>query len=119
MKKFLLFIVSLTALYGTVNATDYVWTSAVPTEVHIIPDGLVVLGDFDRPGVECASGPKAIYLPQSDPGYDAKLSLTLTAKATGKKIEVLLGVPLATNCFTVSAHGQVPVAHPYYWRLKN
>jgi hypothetical protein len=99
-------------------ASDYTWSSAVPKEVHIIPDGIVLIGEFNNEGVSCATGRKAIYLPKTDPNFDAKLSLALTAKATGKAIQVLL-LTTEPSCYLVSANGYVPVAHPYYWQLLN
>jgi len=101
-----------------VSASDYIWSNAVPKEVHIIPDGIVLIGEYNNAGVTCATGQKAIYLPKTDPNFEAKLSLALTAKATGKEIQVLL-LTTESNCYQVSALGFVPVAHPYYWQLKN
>jgi len=101
-----------------VHAVDYIWSHAVPKEVHIIPDGIVLMGEFDNTDVSCATGAKAIYLPKTDPNFEAKLSLALTAKATEKEIQVLL-FTTESNCYQVSALGFVPVAHPYYWQLKN
>ena len=97
---------------------DYIWSSAVPKEVHIVPDGLVLIGEFDKTGVTCVTGPKSIYLPKTDENFDAKLSLALTAKATGKKIQVLINEPYDTNCKEISAMGWIPTAHHYYWQLK-
>jgi hypothetical protein len=102
-------------LSGTANA--YVWSKAVPTEANLIPEGLVLIGDFNNAGVSCATGPRAIFLPASDPNFKAKLSIALSAIAMGKQIEVLIADPVETNCFQVSAHGYVPVAFHYYWRL--
>ncbi len=117
MKK--IFLLGVTLLSLSFNANAYIWSSAVPTEVHIVGEGLVLVGDFDKTGVTCATGPKAIFLPKTDPQFQAKLSLALTAQASGKKIEVLIGDPIATSCLEISAHGFVPVAYHYYWRLKN
>ncbi|PAJ71662.1 hypothetical protein CJF42_25515 [Pseudoalteromonas sp. NBT06-2] len=101
-----------------VFASDYIWSHAVPKQVHIIPNGLVLIGEFDNTGISCATGSQAIYLPKTDDNFDAKLSLALTAKATAKEIKVLLLTEDST-CYQVSAHGYVPVVHPYYWQLKN
>ncbi len=102
---------------GAANA--YIWSVAIPTEVHIVPDGLVLVGDFNNSGVTCATGPKAIYLSKTDPNFDAKLSLALTAKAAGKRIQVLINDPLESNCIQISAMGFVPIAFHYYWQLKD
>jgi len=114
-----LFVISAFLLAGStnLNAAEYIWSSAVPKEVHIIPNGLVLIGEFNNTGITCATGPKAIYLPNSDQNFDSKLSLALTAKASGKSIRVLLEV--IDNCYQVSALGFVPPAHPYYWQLLN
>ena len=114
---YLIGVALLTFINGA-NAAEYIWSSAVPKQVHIVPEGLVLVGDFSNSGVTCATGFKAIILQKSDPNFDSKLSLALTAKATGKKIEVLINKPLATNCIKISAHGYIPIAYHYYWRLK-
>jgi len=31
----------------------YKWTEAVPTQIHIVTSGLVLLGEFDLNGVSC------------------------------------------------------------------
>ncbi len=97
---------------------DFIWSEATPTAIHILPDGLVLEGAFDQTGVSCATAPSSIFLVKNDPQFDAKLSLALTAYATSRKIRVLL---LTTNstCHTVSAMGDVPVAHDYYWRIND
>ncbi len=118
MRYFFALGILFITLSSNIKAADYSWSSAVPTEVHIIPEGLVLLGDFDLTGVACVTGSKAVYLPKTDLGFDAKLSLALTAKATGKKIEVLIDKSSQTDCHSVNAHGMVAVAHHYYWRLK-
>jgi hypothetical protein len=103
----------------TTSAHAYLWTSAVPTEIHIVPDGLVLLGDFENTGVICATGPKAIFLPKIDPAYKEKLSLAMTAIATGKKIRVLISDPIEFNCIEIAAMGHIPVANHYFWQLKD
>jgi len=117
MKKIITFGAFLCLISSGAHA--YIWSVAVPSEVHIVPNGLVLIGDFNNTGVTCATGPKAIYLPNTDPNFDAKLSLALTAKATGKRIQVLIGDPVETNCIQISAMGYVPIAFYYYWQLKN
>lgn len=101
------------------GAHAYIWSSAIPTEVHLVPDGLILLGDFNNTGVSCATGPKAIFLPKSDQNFNQKLSLALTAHTTGKKINVLINDPIEANCIYISAMGYVPIAFDYYWQLKN
>ncbi len=117
MKKIFLLGIALLSISSVTHA--YIWTSAVPTEVHIIPEGLVLLGEFDNTGVACATGSKAIYLPKSDQNFTTKLSLAITAKATRKRIQVLINDPIETNCIQISAHGFVPIAFHYYWQLKD
>jgi len=101
------------------QALSYKWTSAVPTQVHIVTSGLVLLGEFDLNGVTCATGPKAIYLSNTDESFDHKLALALSANASGKKISVLIDDSIETNCTSISAMGYVPVVHRAYWQLKN
>ena len=101
------------------EASAYLWSHAVPTQVHIVPAGLVLVGDFDNNGVSCANGPKAIFLPKTDANYEAKLSLALTANAAGKTIRVLINDPVENNCQLISAFGMVPIAYHYYWELIN
>ncbi len=116
MKKFISALVI--SVLASVPAHAYIWSSAVPTEVHMMPNGLVLLGEFNNAGVTCATGPNAIFLPSSDPNYDRKVSMALTAFAAGKSITVLINDPISTNCIQVSAMGFVPVAYDYYWQLK-
>ena len=110
-------------LPGTANA--YVWSSAVPTEINLVPSGLVLLGDFDNTGVTCATGQRAIFLPNTDLNFKGRLAMALTAIATGRSIRVLLLDSSESDkaygglkCESVSAHGYVPVAYHYYWDLK-
>lgn len=93
------------------------WTSAVPREIHLVPQGMVLVGDYDQTGIDCASGPKAIYLPKLDPLFKEKLTLALTAKATNKKIQVNIPDPLQYNCASILATGNIPIASPYIWQL--
>ncbi len=115
------FLLSITMLLISLNANAYIWTSAVPTEVHVVPEGLILVGDFNMPGVTCATdaGVRSIFLPKSDAQFQAKLTLALTAQTSGKKIEVLINDPIATSCTIISAQGAVPNAYYYYWRIKN
>lgn len=98
-------------------AYAYLWTSAVPTEIHLVPDGMVLLGDFDNPGVSCATGPRAIFLPRLDTSFKEKLTLALTAKATGKKIRVVIADPIESSCINILAVGAVPIVSHYFWQL--
>lgn len=50
-----IFLLSFTLLSLSFNAKAYIWSSATPTEVHIVPEGLVLVGDFNNTGVTCAS----------------------------------------------------------------
>lgn len=103
-------------LSGTANA--YLWTSAVPTEVHLVEGGLVLIGNFNNAGVTCATGPKAIYLPSTDSNFNRKLSMALTAISTGKQIQVLIADPIETSCIQISAMGFVPVVYFNFWQLR-
>lgn len=98
-------------------AQAYLWSAAVPQEIHIVPHGLVLVGDFDNTGVLCASGPRAIFLSNQDPSFKEKLTLALTAKATQKKIRVVINEPIEFNCIDIPATGYVPVASYYFWQL--
>lgn len=115
MKKFVIILLLLLSN----GAHAYKWTFAIPTEVHIVPEGLVLIGAFDNTEIICATGSKAIFLPNTDPDFKLKLSLALTAHATGKAIKVLINDPLATNCKPISAHGYVPITYHAYWQLLN
>ncbi len=55
---------ALALICGTAHA--YIWSAAVPTEVHLVDGGLLLLGDFNNEGVTCASGPRGIFLPGTD-----------------------------------------------------
>ncbi|MET1255634.1 hypothetical protein [Aliikangiella maris] len=39
-----IFIITLSI---SIRATDYIWSSAMPNEIHIIPDGMELLSEFD------------------------------------------------------------------------
>lgn len=110
----------LSALFLLLISTGgyaYVWTSAVPAEIHLVPDGLVLIGDFDNSAVSCASGSGAIFLPKIDPLFKEKLTLALTAKATDKKIRVVIADPVASSCVSILAVGAVPIVSHYFWQL--
>jgi len=118
MKRILLVGILLLPFFSVAHAS-YIWTSAIPTEIHIVPQGLILIGDFDQGSPTCATGVKAILLLKGDLSFDAKLSMALTAKATGKRIESLIvDHEQADNCVLISAHGYVPIADLNYWRLK-
>lgn len=118
-------VIALALLSSTlslaVNASSYIWSSAIPTQVHILPDGLLLKGDFENEGVSCAGdlGAAAIYLPKTDDNFDSKLSLALTAFAAGKQIQTLIYTSADSDCIQISASGYVPKAHTYYWQLLN
>ena len=97
------------------------WSSAIPTEVHILPSGLMIKGNFKNEGVACEGdlGAPAIYVPKTDDNFDTKVSLALTAFAAGKKIQTLIYFGADSDCIQVSASGYVPKAHSYYWQLLN
>jgi len=116
MKK--IYCVFLMSILVSVSSHAYIWSSAVPSEVRLFPNGLVLMGDFSNEGVACATGPKAIFLPSTDPDFDRKVSMALVAFTAGKTITVLINDPLATNCVQVSALGFIPVAFDHYWQLK-
>jgi hypothetical protein len=115
MKKVIL--ACLVYFIASTPSYAYLWTSAIPTEIHLVPDGLVLLGEFDNPGVICASGPRAIFLPRIDPSFKEKLTLALTAKATGKKIRAVIADPIEGSCINILAVGAVPIVSHYFWQL--
>ena len=102
------------------NASSYHWSSAVPTQIQIVPDGLVVSGPFKVTDVNCTDAitTPGIYLPKTDDNFEAKLSLALTAFAAGKELKTLLYNNESSDCIRISAGGYVPKAHPYYWIVK-
>lgn len=117
MSRFISFGVLLFLLSTSAHA--YIWSSAVPTEIHMVPNGMILLGAFDNAEVTCATAASAVYIPKTASNFEMKLSIALTAKATGKKITVLIDEPFASNCIQISAMGFVPIAHDYYFQLKN
>jgi hypothetical protein len=110
-------ISGLFLLLFSASSYAYLWSSAVPTEIHLVPDGLVLLGEFNNPGVSCATGPRAIFLPRIDPLFKEKLTLALTAKATAKKIRVVIADPIESSCINILAVGAVPIVSHYFWQL--
>ncbi len=111
-------VLAVMCLIFSLSANAYIWTSAVPTEVHLVPEGLVLVGDFNLPGVTCSTA-KGIFLTKDDPQFQGKLSLALSAKMSGKKIQVLINDPIETGCIQISALGFIPRAYHYYWQLKD
>jgi hypothetical protein len=99
-------------------AHAYVWSSAVPTEVHIVNEGLLLVGPFAQTGVTCVTGPQAILLPSTDALFKEKVSVALMAVALGRPIQVLLGNGSESDCVQISAMGWVPRVHGYYWQMK-
>ena len=115
MKKTLLLAIIL--LSSVANAGDFAWTSAVPKEIHLVPNGLVLVGDFDLSESFCAQGTPAIYLGNRDPMFKEKLTLALTAKASGRKIRAVISEPRKFSCIDVPAVGVVPIVTHYFWQL--
>ena len=65
----------------SVSASDHIFVSAIPTQVHIIPEGLMLVGNFKNTGVSCAGtlNSKSILLSKDDPMFSHKVSLALAA----------------------------------------
>ena len=108
--------VFLVFLSGNVHAD--IWTSAIPKEIHIVPGGMVLLGDFNMDGATCASGPKGIILLKPDEDFAAKLSIALTAKTTNKKIQTYFKSPLASSCILIPGAGSFPIVTIHHWQFK-
>lgn len=118
MNKFFRFIIgSLLILSASVTAAEYAWVSAVPQEIHLVPNGLAVTGDFDLSESVCATGSSAIYLSSRDPMFREKLTLALTAKASGRKIRAVISEPREFSCIEVLGIGFVPIVTHYFWQL--
>ncbi len=101
---------------------SYIWSGTVPTEIHIVPNGMILLGAFHDTSITCATGEnavQAIYVPKTASNFEMKLSISLTAKATKKEIKVLIDKPSAAECIQISAMGYVPIAYDYYFQLRN
>lgn len=98
-------------------ANAYYWLDAVPTKVAIIDNGLLIDGEFDTSDSNCATGTGMFLKNNSsdEKALDRKLSLAMMALAAGKKLKVLIGDPIDTNCVAVPAHGTLPVIHDRYW----
>ena len=112
-------LVGLVMFLLSAPSQAYLWTEAIPHEIHILPHGLVLIGEFENTEVICASGPKAIFLPNSDRSFKEKLSLALAAKATQQKIRVLINDPVESNCIYIPMLGYIPVADAYFWQMKD
>lgn len=118
MNKFVRFlIVSLLLMSATVNAAEYAWVSAVPKEIHLVPNGLAITGDFDLSESICATGTPSIYLASRDPMFKEKLTLALTAKASGRKIRAVISEPREFSCIEVLGVGFAPIVTHYFWQL--
>jgi hypothetical protein len=106
----------LVFLSGNVHAD--IWTSAIPKEVHIIPGGMVLIGDFNMDGATCAHGAKGIILLKPDEDFAAKLSIALAAKTTKKRIQAYFKSPLASSCVLIQGVGSLPTVGNYHWQFK-
>lgn len=111
------FIVSLLMLSASANAAEYAWVSAVPQEMHLVPNGLAITGDFDLSESICATGDPAIYLSSRDAMFKEKLTLALTAKASGRKIRAVISEPREFSCIEVLGVGFAPIVTHYFWQL--
>lgn len=100
------------------SALNVPWTSAVPTEIHLVPNGMVIVGEFDTRFSICATGePSAVFLPRNDPMFKEKLTLALTAKASGHRLRLALLEPKDYSCVFVPEIGFIPVLSSYFWQL--
>ena len=113
--KVLLFVLLAAALPA--QASPFAWISAVPKEIHLVPDGMILVGDFDLGKSLCAYGSPSIFLARQDPMFREKLSLALTAKASSKQIKAALLEPRAYTCIDTPDLGGVPMVSQYFWQL--
>ncbi len=113
-----IFSIGAFLIFLSSNAYADIWTSAIPKEVHIVPNGLILIGDFNMDGAACASGPKGILLLKPDEDFAIKVSIALTAKATKKRIQAYFKSPLASSCELIPGVGMMPVVGNYFWQLK-
>ncbi len=122
MKRVVIFGMLLFSLSTNIFAADYIFSGGVPTEVHLVPNGMVLLGTFHDTTIKCATGAnavQAIYIPKTASNFDAKLSFALTAQTAKKEIKVLIDKISAAECVQISAMGFVAVAYDYYFQLRN
>ena len=119
MRKLLLVIFLQMAFMVSANASTYVFFTATPAQVHIVPEGLMLVGNFQNTVVECdgALNRNSILLSKDDPLFSHEVSLALAANMS-EKIETLVYTGSVSDCIQLSASGYMPKAHIYYWRLK-
>lgn len=114
MKAFLFLFV---AAILPVQASPFAWTSAVPQEIHLVPDGMILVGNFNLGESKCAYGSASIFLSRQDPMFKEKLTLALTAKASNKRIKAALLEPREYTCIDTPDLGGVPMVSHYFWQL--
>ena len=115
MRKLLFCILGLVSF--SLQASPNMWTSAVPREIHLVPHGLVLVGDFNLYEDTCTSRFNAIFLSGQDPMFKEKLTLALTAKASQKRIKAVFQEPRNISCIELPELGYVPMVSPYFWQL--
>lgn len=95
------------------------WSSATPTEIHLVPEGMVLIGDFNQQNIDCAKGPRAVFLSRYDTMFKEKMMLALSARASGSKIQVRIDQPVKYSCIHISSLGSIPIASNSVWQFKD
>ena len=118
MNRFVRVLVGILVMVSaSANAGEYAWVSAVPQEIHLVPNGLAVTGDFDLSESVCATGTPSIFLSSRDAMFKEKLTLALTAKASDRKIRAVVSEPREFSCIEVLGVGFAPIVTHYFWQL--
>lgn len=97
-----------------------VWIKIYPMHVKLLAGGVLLQSSEDIANIDqvpCATNKRALYLKNTDPQFDRKFSLAMSAQAQGKAIQVLNQPDTEDACTTVSAHGSVAMPFHYYWNL--
>lgn len=83
--KLKVLIAACAAMLMNTTAHAYLWTSAVPTQVHMVDGGLLIVGPFDNSVVTCTTGPSAIFVQSSDTNLKTD---SVTTQRTPGRLEI-------------------------------
>jgi len=113
-------VLSLLLALSNFAFAEHIWVETVPTQLRLLSPGLVLIGTYSNiDKVECQTNPSAVFLPNTDPQFDLKVSMALAAQAQGKAIQFLINnIGDPSTCKTISAHGSVATVFDYYWYIK-
>ena len=107
-------------VFSCLSQAEYIWVEAFPTELRLVSPGLLMVGVYSNiEKVPCQTNQSAVFLSNTDPKFDLKVSMALAAQAQGKSIRFLINnIDDPNTCKTISANGKVATVFDYYWYIK-